>query len=231
MMTTSAFSSDKPIARQQFDLIVFDWDGTLFDSTAQIVYSLQAASRDLGVPVPAQEAARYVIGLGWQEALKIAVPKLDPKDYQTFSASYRRHYLTGESRLQLFEGVPDMLRELRETGYLLAVATGASRAGLNRALTSLGLTSHFDATRCADETFAKPHPAMLQELSEELDQNMNRILMVGDTIHDLQMAANAGAQSIAVAHAGRATTSFGALTPQFCACSIAELTDWLRKNG
>ncbi len=228
------FNSDKPIARQprqQFDLIVFDWDGTLFDSTAQIVHSMQAACREFEMPVPKAETARYTIGLGWQEALMIAVPKLDAKDYQNFANAYRRHYLTGEPHLQLFDGVPTMLRELRDAGYLLAIATGASRAGLNRALALLELTSAFDATRCADQTFAKPHPAMLQELGEELNQPMSRTLMVGDTIHDLQMAANAGAQSIAVAYDGSATTSFDALQPQFCAHSIAELTAWLRENG
>lgn len=227
-------NSDKPIARQprqQFDLIVFDWDGTLFDSTAQIVHSIQAACCEFDLPVPSAETARYTIGLGWQEALMIAVPKLDAKDYQVFANAYRRHYLTGEPRLQLFDGVLDMLRELREAGYLLAIATGASRAGLNRALALLELTAAFDATRCADQTFAKPHPAMLQELGAELNQPMSRTLMVGDTIHDLQMAANAGAQSIAVAYAGNATTSFDALKPQFCAHSITELTAWLRANG
>ena len=144
------------MAREQFDLIVFDWDGTLMDSTAHITRSIQAACSDLGLPVPGDEAASYVIGLGLREALQIAAPTLDPADYPRLVERYRIHYLVKEQTTELFAGVREMLAELREVGYLLAVATGKSRVGLNRALDEARLTSLFDGTRCADETFSKP---------------------------------------------------------------------------
>ena len=167
--------------RQQFDLIVFDWDGTLMDSTAHIARSIQAACRDLGLPVPADEAARYVIGLGLRDALQIAAPSLDAADYPRLAERYRYHYFVKDAHTELFAGVRELLDELRSLGYLLAVATGKSRVGLNRALDEVRLTSVFDGTRCADETFSKPHPAMLQELSRELGQALERTVMIGDT--------------------------------------------------
>jgi phosphoglycolate phosphatase len=185
------------MARQQFDLIVFDWDGTLMDSTAHITRSIQAACRDLGLPVPADEAASYVIGLGLRDALQIAAPTLDPVDYPKLAERYRFHYLIKGEQTELFDGVRGMLQSLRDEGYLLAVATGKSRVGLNRALDQSRLTSLFDGTRCADETFSKPHPAMLHELTRELGQDVSRTVMIGDTTHDLQMAKNAGAAAVA----------------------------------
>src|SRR5260370_42414948 len=135
------------MARQQFDLIVFDWDGTLMDSTAHITRSIQAACRDLGLPVPAAEAASYVIGLGLRDALQIAAPTLDPVDYPKLAERYRFHYLIKGEQPELFDGVRPMLQNLRDEGYLLAVATGKSRVGLNRALDQSRLTSLFDGTR------------------------------------------------------------------------------------
>jgi len=149
------------MARQNFDLIVFDWDGTLMDSTAHITRSIQAACRDLGLPVPDDISASYVIGLGLREALQIAAPDLSPEDYPRLSERYRFHYLLRDPEIELFAGVPAMLAALRAEGYFLAVATGKTRVGLNRALAAVGMTSLFDATRCADETFSKPNPAML----------------------------------------------------------------------
>jgi len=136
------------MARQQFDLIVFDWDGTLMDSTAHIAQSIQAACRDLGLPAPTDEAAHYVIGLGLHDALKIAAPALDSSDYPRLAERYRYHYLVKDQKIELFPGVRELLRELRDIGYLLAVATGKGRVGLNRALDQVKLTSVFDATRC-----------------------------------------------------------------------------------
>lgn len=153
------------MARKQFDLIVFDWDGTLMDSTATIVKCIQAAAKDLGFAIPNQRAAAHVIGLGLQEALQVAVPEIEPKHYPRMVERYRYHYLTQDQELTLFPGVREMLAELSHAGYFLAVATGKSRVGLNRALDTAKLLTLFDATRCADETFSKPHPAMLQELT------------------------------------------------------------------
>src|ERR1700737_3610386 len=151
------------MARQQFDLIVFDWDGTLMDSTTHITRSIQAACRDLGLPLPDDEAASFVIGLGLRDALQIAAPTLDPSDYPRLAERYRYHYLVKDQHTELFARVRDLLEELREVGYLLGVVTGKSPGGLNRALEQVRLTTLFDGTRCADETFSKPHPAMLHE--------------------------------------------------------------------
>src|ERR1700733_5076692 len=137
------------MARQQFDLIVFDWDGTLMDSTAHIARSIQAACRDLGLPIPADEAASYVIGLGLREALQIAAPTLDPTEYPRLAERYRVHYLVKDQVTELFVGVREMLQELRDQGYLLAVATGKSRVVLTRARDQSRPTSLFAGTRCA----------------------------------------------------------------------------------
>jgi len=216
------------MARQQFDLIVFDWDGTLMNSTAHITRSIQAACRDLGLPVPADEAASYVIGLGLRDALQIAAPTLDPSDYPRLAERYRYHYLAKDEHQELFAGVRDLLQELRDVGYLLGVATGKSRVGLNRALDQMHLTSVFDGTRCADETFSKPHPAMLHELTRELGQDLGRTVMIGDTTHDLQMATNAGIASVAVTYGAHPADLLAALEPRFVADSVAALAQWLR---
>ena len=217
--------------RKQFDLIVFDWDGTLMDSTATIVASMQAAARDLGLPVPDQRAASHVIGLGLQDALQRAMPDLDPKAYPRMVERYRYHYLSQDQSLTLFDGVREMLSDLAAQGYFLAVATGKSRVGLNRALSTAGLMSVFDATRCADETFSKPHPAMLQEITRELGQDLRRTVMIGDTTHDLQMAGNAGAGAIGVHFGAHPREELQAMSPLFGADSIAELHAWLNEHA
>ncbi|MES2070403.1 MAG: HAD-IIIA family hydrolase [Pseudomonadota bacterium] len=219
------------MAKKQFDFIVFDWDGTLMDSTATIVKCIQASARDLGLPVPDDKAASYVIGLGLGEALQVAMPGLDPKYYPRIVERYRYHYLARDHELPLFAGVREMLEELSQEGYFLAVATGKSRVGLNRALHSANLLSMFDATRCADETFSKPHPAMLQELTRELGQDMRRTVMIGDTTHDLQMAVNAGAASVAVEYGAHDELSLKGLNPMFSARTVAELRGWLSEHA
>jgi phosphoglycolate phosphatase len=219
------------MARKQFDLIVFDWDGTLMDSTATIVRCIQAAAKDLGLPVPDNKAASYVIGLGLQEAMEAVMPGLDAKSYPRMVERYRYHYLSKDKGLTLFDGVREMLSELSQQGYFLAVATGKSRVGLNRALDAADLLSVFDATRCADETFSKPHPAMLQELTRELGQDIRRTVMIGDTTHDLQMAINAGASGVAVHYGAHAGPELQALNPLFAAGSVSELHAWLSENA
>lgn len=219
------------MARKQFDLIVFDWDGTLMDSTATIVKCIQAAAKDLGLPVPDNRSASYVIGLGLQEAMEAVLPDLDPKYYPRIVERYRYHYLSKDGSLTLFDGVRDMLADLAQEGYFLAVATGKSRVGLNRALDTVKLMSLFHATRCADETFSKPHPAMLHELTRELGQDLKRTVMIGDTTHDLQMAINAGAAGIGVHYGAHAAHELDALTPVFSASSVAQLHEWLKQNA
>ncbi len=219
------------MARKLFDLIVFDWDGTLMDSTSAIVKCIQAAAKDLGLPIPGDEAAAYVIGLGMHEAMQAVLPNIDPKFYPRMVERYRYHFLSKDHELVLFDGVLDMLNDLSQQAYFLAVATGKSRVGLNRSLNGLKLLSLFDATRCADETFSKPHPAMLQELTRELGQDMRRTVMIGDTSHDLLMANNAGAAAIAVQYGAHPIDQLDACAPLYSAATVAELHHWLNEHA
>lgn len=219
------------MARKQFDLIVFDWDGTLMDSTAAIVKCIQSAARDLGLPVPSDNSAAHVIGLGLAEAMQAVMPDIQPAMYPRMVERYRYHFLTKDHELVLFKGVREMLADLDHSGYFLAVATGKSRVGLNRALNATGLLSIFDATRCADETFSKPHPAMLQELTRELGQDLRRTVMIGDTTHDLMMANNAGASGVAVEFGAHPVAQLQTCNPLFSARSIPELHAWLLEHA
>lgn len=219
------------MARKQFDLIVFDWDGTLMNSTATIVKCIQSAAKDLGLAAPSDTAAAHVIGLGLTEAMQVAMPNLDAAQYPRMIERYRHHFLTKDHELVLFDGVKAMLEALSQQGYFLAVATGMGRVGLNRALNAAGLLSTFDATRCADETFSKPHPAMLQELTRELGQDMRRTVMIGDTTHDLLMANNAGAAGIAVEYGAHPVQQLQACHPIFSAKNVPELHAWLVENA
>ncbi|WMW79199.1 HAD-IIIA family hydrolase [Undibacterium cyanobacteriorum] len=212
---------------KRFDFIVFDWDGTLMDSTMTIVRSLQGAAKDLGLPVPTDKDASHVIGLGLQEAIARVFPEMDGSMTQKVIDRYRVHYFTKDHELPLFEGVREMITDLAQQGYFLAVATGKSRVGLNRALHTSKLSSFFDATRCADETFSKPHPAMLQELTRELGQDMRRTVMIGDTTHDLQMANNAGAVAVAVEYGAHDPQTLQTCAPIFSAKNVPDLHQWL----
>lgn len=201
------------------------------DSTATIVQCIQAAAKDLGLPVPDEKAAAYVIGLSLADAMQAALPDIDPKYYPRMVERYRHHYLARDHELPLFPGVREMLAELSQDGYFLAVATGKSRVGLSRALHTAKLLSVFDATRCSDETFSKPHPAMLQELTRELGQDMERTLMIGDTTHDLLMASNAGAAAIAVEYGAHDAATLQSHNPLYSAKTVAELHAWLNQNA
>ena len=197
------------------------------DSTSTIVKCIQAAARDLGLPVPRDSAAAQVIGLGLLEAMQAVMPDIDPLYYPRMIERYRYHYLSKDHELILFEGAYEMLQALSQQAYFLAVATGKSRVGLNRAMNAVGLLSLFDATRCADETFSKPHPAMLQELTRELGQDIRRTVMIGDTSHDLQMANNAGAAGIAVQYGAHPAEQLAACAPIFSAATVGQLHEWL----
>ncbi len=215
----------------RYPLIVFDWDGTLIDSAATIVDCIQEAARDMALPVPDRETASHVIGLGLHDSLRHAVPALAEERYGEFVGRYRRHFLAREDAMQLFPGVRELLARLNERGHWLAVATGKSRAGLKRALAASGLAAHFVATRCADETNPKPHPAMLLELIGELDVDCTRALMVGDTSHDIEMARSAGVAALAVGYGAHPAESLRALGPLECVASVAELRAWLERNA
>lgn len=216
---------------RRFDLIAFDWDGTLFDSTQIIVRCIQQAVQDLGGAVPSQEAASYVIGMALVPALAHAAPDIPPERYPELSNRYRYHYLRLQNEVSLFDGVLPLLDDLRARGHLLTVATGKSRRGLNDALQHANLRGVFDSSRTADETAGKPHPLMLQELMAEFDVPPERVLMIGDTTHDLQMALNAGCASVGVAYGAHHPDTFAPLRPLAVAHTVRELHHWLCDNG
>ncbi|MFY3384949.1 HAD family hydrolase [Paracidovorax sp. MALMAid1276] len=216
---------------RRFDLIAFDWDGTLFDSTAIIVRCIQAAVRDVGGTVPTDKEAAYVIGMGLMQALAHAASDVPPEKYADLGNRYRYHYLQHQDDLSLFAGVLPLLNALRERGHLLAVATGKSRRGLDEVLHTVQLRGMFDGSRTADQTAGKPHPLMLQELMAEFDVVPERVLMIGDTTHDLQMAVNAGCASVGVSYGAHEPDAFHALGPLHVAHSVAELHDWLQHHA
>ncbi|EXI68596.1 MAG: 5'-nucleotidase [Candidatus Accumulibacter adjunctus] len=216
---------------RRFELLVFDWDGTLLDSAAAIVEAITAACRDLGLPPPPAERARHVIGMGLYDALRHALPELPESRYPQLVERYRHHYLARDHELQLFAGAAELIAELSAAGFLLAVATGKSRLGLERALRHSGLGPFFHASRCADECFSKPHPQMLEELLDELAVAGERALMIGDTTHDLQMARNAGVAALAVAYGAHPVAALDAMQPLACVRELAELTAWLRTHA
>ena len=218
-------------ASRQFDLIAFDWDGTLFDSTRLIMRCIQAACADLGVAVPSDAQASYVIGMGLAEALQHAAPDLPRERYRELGARYRHHYFARQHEIVFFDGTLAMLQELRARGHFLAVATGKSRRGLDEALHTSVLRGLFDATRTADETASKPHPRMLLELMEELQVEPARTLMIGDTTHDLQLAANAGTAMIGVGYGAHDHTTFKDFDVCHIAHSVADLHGWLVQHG
>lgn len=216
---------------RQFDLIAFDWDGTLFDSTQIIVRCIQAAVKDVGGTVPSDKDAGYVIGLGLKQALAHAAPDVPLDKYPLLGERYRHHYQLHADDLSLFEGVVPLLAALKARGYLLAVATGKSRHGLDEVLQTVQLKGVFDASRTADKTAGKPDPKMLYELMAELGTTAQRTLMVGDTTHDLQMALNAGCPSLGVSYGAHQPSAFAALNPLHVAHSVPDMHDWLLKNG
>jgi phosphoglycolate phosphatase len=216
---------------KRFELIVFDWDGTLLDSAGAIVACIQAAAVDLGMAPPSEERARHVIGLGLGEALRHALPELEQERHMELADRYRHHYLARDHELPLFQGAAELVRSLAADGYLLAVATGKSRKGLDRAFATCGLREYFHASRCADECHSKPHPQMLEELMAELGVSPGLTLMIGDTTHDLQMARNAGVGALAVAYGAHPRDVLEELSPLHCAASTTELADWLRQHG
>lgn len=220
-----------PPSLRRFDLVVFDWDGTLFDSTALITRCIQSACADLGIAVPSDRDASYVIGMGLVEALEHAAPGLPRERYGELGARYRHHYVTRQDELTLFDGVLPMLAALKQRQHLLGVATGKSRNGLDHVLESVQLRGVFDATRTADETTSKPHPRMLLELMAELGTRPERTLMVGDTTHDLLLARNAGAASVGVSYGAHEPAGFHELGPLHIAHSVADLAGWLATNG
>ncbi|MDP1653086.1 MAG: HAD-IA family hydrolase [Rhodocyclaceae bacterium] len=216
---------------KRYELIVFDWDGTLMDSAGMIVDSVQAAARDLGLEPPSDERARHIIGLGLGDALRYALPGLPEDHFADLVERFRHHYLSRDHELLLFAGADTLVQQLAESGYRLGVATGKSRRGLDRALVHSGLGGYFHATRCADECHSKPHPQMIEELMEEFAVPPAQTLMIGDTTHDLLMARNAGVDAVAVSYGAHPLDVLEAVAPLYCAASVGELAEWLLENA
>lgn len=217
----------QPTPLHPFDLLVFDWDGTLMDSTATIVRSLQRGFADVGLPVPPEADCRYIIGFGLADAMQYLCPQADAATIQALVHAYRHHFIADEAELTLFPGVEEGLAQLEAAGYLLAIATGKARQGLDRLLVQTGLGPRFVATRCADEGFSKPHPGMLNYLLDVTGTTPNRALMIGDTTHDLQLARNAGTASVAMTYGAHALPPLLELQPLAHFDHFTMLTNWL----
>ncbi len=214
----------------KYRLIVFDWDGTIIDSAATIAECIRESARDMGLPVPTMAQASHVIGLGLHDSLRMAVPELPSEQYPQFVANYGRHFLAREDAMALFTGMEELLTELKKR-RLLAIATGKSRRGLDRALAATGVGPLFAASRCADETNPKPHPAMLNELIEELEVAREGVLMIGDTSHDLEMANAAEVDSVAVTYGAHPEEGLRACKPLNCFPTVSSLSAWLKQNA
>ena len=213
--------------RSPYELLIFDWDGTLMDSAAAIAEAIQAACADLDLPVPPTAQARYVIGLGLTDAMRHILPDLPETEYPRIVERYRLHFLKRDGGTTLFAGAREMIEDLRDCGYMLAVATGKSRRGLDRALEGTGLRGFFDATRCADEGFAKPHPGMLMNILDTLATSSDKALMIGDTTHDLTMANAASVAAAAITHGAHEREALAQCQPLVMVNNLQELREWL----
>ena len=216
---------------KNFDLIVFDWDGTLVDSTAHIAKSIQNAYADNDLPVPNEAAAKHVIGLGLVDTFNYLSPDLTKGQHLGIVDRYRHHFLDADKTIHSFKHVTEGLQNLVDRNYLLAVATGKSREGLDRALTKVDFGHMFSITRCGDEGFPKPNPDMLNFIMDGLGVFPDRTLMIGDTTHDLLLAHNAKTKSIGVTYGAHEKNKLAALNPLACVDSFEELMAWLLENG
>ena len=214
--------------QQQIELVIFDWDGTLIDSQANIVQCLQWMIRDCDLPERNEDELSNIIGLGLYEALNTLFPESDPQDYPQMVDRYRYHFFSSDPSVP-FPGAKEVLSHLSNNDYLLAVATGKGRRGLDKALDNTGFGQWFHATRCADETRSKPHPQMLEEILDELGIEPQRAVMIGDTEYDLQMAKNAGVHGIGVSYGVHDNERLQQCEPVAIIDEIGALLNWL--NG
>ena len=214
-----------------YDLVIFDWDGTLMDSEAKIVRCFEQAMGDVGLPSPGAGAIRQIIGLGLKEAITHLLPEVSEQMYLDVAEQYRQHFLHhDQTAMGFFPNVQENLRQLESHGYMMAVATGKARRGLDRLLKEWDMENQFVATRCADEAFSKPHPKMLEDLLEQTGVSAQRAIMVGDTTFDMEMASNAGAHSLAVSYGVHDREQLIAYAPQACVNSFDEVRAWLMQE-
>ncbi|HYW93241.1 MAG TPA: HAD-IA family hydrolase [Gammaproteobacteria bacterium] len=218
--------------RRSVKLLVFDWDGTLIDSIGHIVATMQAAIRDAGLPQRSEREIRDIIGLGLREATARLFPALDgPELRQALGSAYRRRYYAGDDEGALLPGVGPALERLAACGYVLALATGKSRQGLDRVLARTGLGHRFRVTRCADEGRSKPYPEMLEHILRVTDTPAGEALVVGDSEHDLCMARNAGVEAIGVCSGAHDESVLWRCAPLACLPGVADLPAWLESTG
>ena len=212
---------------QPYKLLVFDWDGTLSDSSATIVRALQEACQALGLCVPSYGTVLHIIGLGLREGLFYAVPELTDDQFEPLAELYRQRYFAKRDEVSLYPGVKEGLAVLKKAGFDLAVATGKSRYGLDQALDHLDLRSCFVTTKTADETASKPNPEMLFDIMDIMNVEAKDSLMIGDTTHDLQMAINAGVPSVAMTYGAHELSELLPLSPLACFDRFDALVSWL----
>jgi phosphoglycolate phosphatase len=214
--------------RRDYDLLIFDWDGTLADSIGRIVLAMRSAAQTGDMPVRDDASIKGIIGLGLPEAIETLYPGITTRDLVVFRERYATSYMTmDEVPSPLFDGVAESIEAFRAEGYHLAVATGKARRGLDRVLKSNGWLDYFDATRAADETASKPHPLMLHEILAHCRVTPERALMVGDSSFDLQMARNAGMDSVAVGYGAQSLDSLREFGPRLAIDHFNELRTWL----
>lgn len=212
---------------KQYEAVIFDWDGTLMDSTHSIVESIQGACADMNLPIPSKMQASWIIGLSFESGLYKAVPELEADQMPAFLERYRHHFFQRDQTIKMFNGAVAMLDGLRERTVPISVATGKSRLGLDRVLKVVNLADYFNTTRCADETRGKPDPLMLHEIMWELDLEPEKVLMVGDTTHDIYMAHHAGMDSLAVTYGAHDVATLEKSQPTVMVESVAEMQDWI----
>lgn len=213
----------------RYKLLIFDWDGTLVDSIGRIVESISAAAAHCDLPSLDEKAIKGIIGLGLPEAIAALYPHVkDVRTAEAFRRAYADHYLMLETEPSApYPGVASALNRFRNEGYLLAVATGKGRRGLDRVLAGQGWADFFDVTRCADETASKPDPLMIEEILTHCGVEPGRALMVGDSVFDLEMARRAGVDSVAVAYGAQPIEALRACSPNTSINCFSELSDWL----
>jgi phosphoglycolate phosphatase len=232
MASTAPMARMNEIDRLPFKLLVFDWDGTLMDSIASIVACTQAAVRELGLGEVAAQTIRATVGLGLRETIDVLHPGCDDALFERIIDRYRHHWLsTYRDQPLLFEGVAQLLPRLAAEGYLLAVATGKSRRGLDYALEASGMTNLFHATRTADEALSKPHPKMLLDILDDLGVKPADAVMIGDTTYDLEMARNARTPALGVLSGSHSRRELESLAPLACLATVAEVPAWLAGRG
>lgn len=210
-----------------YQLIIFDWDGTLMDSTQHIINCMQLGIEQLDLPRLSDSTVSHIIGLGLNEAVYTLYPDLDDATRQELGQRYSQNWLSSNYEAPLFDNAQNLIKQLNDQELFLGVATGKSRRGLDKVLTSSALGQFFHATRCVDECHSKPHPQMVEELMDYLGVEPDQTLMIGDTSHDLQMAHNAGAHSLGISHGAHDRQSLQACQPQAIVNNLFEVEQWL----